>query len=210
MAFTNKAYTTVDDVKAAMSSTSTANDDLIQQFIGQAQAAIDEYLGFSFQTDGTTATPATRIYDGNAGRQLLVEPILTLVSVQTQGYNFATDPSTGAITRTTSTPVDITGACFLGPVGLDYGIIIERVNAEFPIGKRNIVVTGVFGKFATVPADIKRACTRLAIHYFKQMDASYQDKTAAGQYGQLVFQQDIPDDICKLLDQRKPRIFRVR
>ena len=209
MAFTNKAYTTVDDVKAAMDSTTTANDDLLQAFIGQAQAYIDEYLGFSFQTDGTAASPATRTYDGNGGEQLLIDRCLNLVSVKTQGYTISTQ-SDGSVIRTLNTARDISGDCFLGPMGLDAGFIVERQTGFFPLGKRNIVVTGVFGQSATIPADIKRAATRLAIHFMKQVDANYQNQVGGGQLGVPVFTQDIPSDVCAILDRRKPRIFRAR
>jgi hypothetical protein len=93
---------------------------------------------------------------------------------------------------------------------MDYGFILERVNATFTLGKRNIVVSGVWGKSSTIPADIKRACTRLAIHYFKQRDANYQEQTAEAQFGMMIFTQRMPKDVCDLLDQRRPRIFRMR
>lgn len=210
MSLTNKAYTTVDDVKTAMSLSSTTDDDFIQLLIGQAQQAIDEYLGFSFQTDGTVASPTTRVFDGNNAYQLLVDPMLSLTSVIVQPYQFATDPDTGAITRSLGTATDITGAVFLNPPNLGYGFILERVSAVFPVGKQNIRVAGVWGKSATIPADIKRACTRLTIHYYKQRDANYQDQTAEAQFGMMVFTQMMPKDICQILDQRKPRIFRSR
>lgn len=210
MALTNKAYTTVDDVKTAMSLSTSTDDDFIQHLIGQAQKAIDEYLGFSFQTDGTSASPTTRVFDGNGGYQLLIEPMITLVSVNVQPYAYSTDPDTGAVTRALGTATDITGAVFLNPPNLDYGFILERINAVFPLAKQNIRVAGVWGKYATVPADIKRACERLSIHYYKQRDASYQDTTAEAQFGVMVFSQMMPKDVCEILDQRRPRIFRTK
>jgi hypothetical protein len=210
MALTNKAYTTVDDVKTAMSLEISTDDDFIQHLIGQAQKAIDEYLGFAFQTDGTVASPTTKVFDGNGGYQLLIEPIITLSSVTVQTYGFSTDPDTGAITRSYGTATDITGAVFLNPPNLDYGFILERVNAVFPLAKQNIHVAGVWGKYAQVPNDIKRACERLTIHYYKQRDANYQDATAEAQFGMMVFQQAMPRDICEILELRRPRIFRTR
>lgn len=210
MALTNKAYTTVDDVKTAMSLSTSTDDDFIQQIIGQAQKQIDEYLGFNFQTEGTAAAPATRVFDGNGGYQLLIDPMLSLSSVKIRTYSYSTDPDTLDVTRTSSDGGDISGSIFLGPAGLDFGFILERVNNTFPLAKRNIVVSGVWGKFATVPADIKRACTRLAIHYYKQRDANYQNKTANEQMGMMVFTQSMPKDICEILDPHKPRIFRTR
>jgi hypothetical protein len=210
MAWTNKPYTSLDDVKAALTTTSTTNDDLLSQFIVQAQAAIDSYLGFSFQTDGTHASPATRTYDGNGREQMLIDRCLDLVQVETQTYSVSSDPDTGALTRTTNTPVDVTGDCVLGPVNMEAGFILERLTRYFPIGKRNIVVKGVFGKSATIPEDITRACTRLAIHYMKQVDANYQDKVGNDQFGRPMFKQQLPADVCQILDRYRPRVFVAR
>jgi hypothetical protein len=209
MTWTNKAYCSTDEVKAALDKTLTDQDDLIDALIPQAQAAIDAYLGFTWQTEGTAASPATRTYDGNGSTQLLIDRCLSLVQVKTQTYTLSTDGN-GTISRTADTPTDITEGCWLGPSNLEAGFILERINAYFPVGKRNIVVRGVWGKSATIPDDIKRACIRLTIHYVKQLDASYQDKTANGQYGALVFQQQIPPDVCALLDRHRPRIFSGR
>lgn len=206
MAWTNKGYCSSDDVKAALDKTGTDQDDLIDALIPQAQAVIDEYLGFSFQTDGTHSSPATRTYDGNGGTQLLIDRCLDLVQVQTQTYTLSQD-ALGAISRTSNAPQDITQGCWLGPANLEAGFILERINSYFPLGRRNIIVRGVFGKSSTIPADITRACTRLVIHYIKQLDASYQDKTASAQFGQLVFAQQIPSDVCAILDRRRPRVF---
>jgi hypothetical protein len=207
MALTNKAYCSVDQVKAAMDSTTTANDDLIQSFISQAQGVIDSYLGITFQTDGTVAAPTTRTFDGNGNQQILIDRLLTLSSVKTQTYNIATD-SGGSIVRTTNAPVDITGDCFLGPVGLPFGFIIDRENGTFPLGKRNVLVAGVYGYAALIPADIQRACIRIAIHFMKQLDANYQNTIGNNQFGLQLFNQDIPTDVCAILNKYRPRVFR--
>ena len=210
MALTNKAYTDLDSVKAALDTDTTTNDDLLSTFISQAQKVIDEYLGFNFQTEGTAASPVTRVFDGNGTYQLLVDPLLSVSSVNVQPYQYATDPDTGAITRSLATATDISGAVFLNPPNRDYGFLLERVNAVFPVGKQNIRVAGVWGKSATIPGDIKRAATRLTIHYMKQMDASYQNTTANEESGALTFTQNIPSDVRAILDKRRPRIFRLR
>jgi hypothetical protein len=178
MAQTNKAYCSVDAVKAAMDTNTTANDDLIATFVSQAQVFIDQYLGYTFQTDGTVATPTAKVYDGNGSQQILVDRMISLATVQLQGYVIATQPN-GSITRTSLPPVDVTGDCFLGPVGLPFGFLIERLNGSFELGKRNVIVSGVYGAFSTIPGDITRAATRLAIHYMKQLDANYQNTVGA-------------------------------
>ena len=209
MAFTKKPYCTLDDVRALLDkdSTATSQDDIIGKMIPQAQAAVDEYLGFSFQTDGTSGSPSQRVYDGNGRGKLLIDRCLDLVQVQTQTYTVGYDSGTNAYTRTANTPIDVTADCLLGPNNMEAGFILERLTGYFPLGKQNIVVKGQWGKSATIPDDIKRACARLVVHYVKQMDASYQDQVGDGTYGMLVFKQQFPPDICQLLDKHKPRVF---
>lgn len=197
MAFTKKPYCTLDDVKAIADRRSTTDDDLLTQLISRAQATIDAELGFSFQTDGTLAAPAERIFDGNGHTQLLVKPCLSLASVKVRSYSVVSNGS-GGLTRTQSDS-DITEDVFLAPTNVSPGFILERYTGDsFDLGRRNIVVTGVWG-YDTIPDTIKRATERLAVHYLAQRDARYQDVTGNDQYGQLVFKQQLPKDVCELV-----------
>jgi hypothetical protein len=135
--------------------------------------------------------------------------MLSLATVQLQGYVIATQPN-GSITRTSLPPVDVTGDCFLGPVGLPFGFLIERLNGSFELGKRNVIVSGVYGAFSTIPGDITRAATRLAIHYMKQLDANYQNTVGATGLGAPTFTQDAPSDVIAILERRRSRVFRSR
>lgn len=209
MAFTNKSYCSLDDVRQLLSTpdSDTTDDDTILAWIPQAQAVIDEYLGFSFQTDGTDAAPATRTYDGNGREKILIDRCLSLVSVTTTTFVITFDSAQNKYVRTASTPIDITADCDLGPTGLEAGFMLTRETGYFPLGKKNVTVTGTFGKFATIPGDIRRACARLTVHFLKQRDNAYQDQTGNSQFGQLTFRQQIPADVCQTLDQHKPKVF---
>lgn len=211
MAWTTNAYCTLDDVKTALDRRTNVDDTLITTFISQAQAWIDERLGYSFQTDGTEAAPATRVYNGNNHEQLLIDRCVEVVQVQLQTYTVTTDTTNNKLVRTANPPSDITADCELGPVNRSPGFILERLTGVFPLGRRNVVVSGIFG-IDTIPDDIKRACTRLAVHYLLQREAGYEDKvgsTEAG-YGVKTFKANagVPQDIEAAVDRRRRRFVR--
>lgn len=210
MSWTRKPYCSTDDVKALLSKRSTTDDDFIAAMIVDAQAWIDERLGFSFQTDGTSAVPASRLYDGNDHDQLLINHCVSFASVLVRTYLVTANPG-GGFTRT-FTSDDVTGDTLLGPQGRDPGFILSRLNGEFPLGRQNIEVQGVFG-YSSVPADISRACARLAAHYVLARDAGYEDKRAGGTaagYGSRTFKAtSIPEDIECAVDHHRRRVFRA-
>lgn len=208
MSWTQKAYCSVDDVKAALGDSSTNDDDLLTSLIAQAQAWIDERLGFSFQTDGTASAPATRTYNGNGKSQLLIDRCLQVTSVTMRSYSVT---NINGVLSKTYTDEDITADVVLGPANRTPGFILERLSPEyrFELGRRNILVSGVFG-IDMVPGDISRACVRLAVHFFLERESGYQDKvggTDAG-YGVKTFRTSIPDEVCDIVDRRRHRTFR--
>lgn len=192
MTATSKPYTDLDTVKTLLDTSTAGDDDLIDSLIPQAQAAIDSILGYSFQTDTTTLT-----FDGNSRTRIMIDKCLSLTKVELLSYSVVNNVRT--ITDTT----DITGYCVLSRTGL----ILERESGYFPLGRNNIRVTGTFGKYNDVPQDIQRAAARIVVHYIKQRDASYQDQTGSAQFGQLTFQQNLPTDVCQLLDRYRQRVF---
>lgn len=193
MTATNKPYTDLDTVKSLLDTTATTRDDLIESWITQAQAAVDSYLGFNFQTD-----TSAKLYDGNGRQKILVDKCLSLTQVEVLSYSVVSN------VRTITDTQDISGYCLLDRTG----IVLERVSGGyFPLGRNNIRVTGTFGRRALVPDDIQRATALLAVHYAKQQDSSYQDQTGDSQYGVLVFRQQMPKDVCEILDKYQRRYF---
>lgn len=209
MALTRKPYCTVDDAKALLDRRGTTDDDLISTLIVQAQAWIDERLGFSYQTDGTVAAPTEKVFNGNNHSQLRINRCSQVVKVLLRTYHVANDPVTGLYTRT-YTDQDITGDCLLGPQGRDPGFILERLTGLFPLGRQNIAVQAVWG-YSVIPDDIARACARLAGHYLLAREAGYEDKTAGSTeagYGIKSFRASaVPQDICDIVDRRRRRLF---
>lgn len=209
MALTRKPYCTVDDVKALLDRRGTTDDDLISTLIVQAQAWIDERLGFSYQTDGTAALPTEKVFNGNNYEQLRIDRCSQVVKVFLRSYHVATDPVTGLYTRT-STDEEVTADCLLGPLNRDPGFILERLTGYFPLGRQNIAVQAVWG-YTTVPNDIQRACARLAGHYLLARESGYEDKTAGSNdagYGVKSFRATVvPQDVCDIVDRRRRRLF---
>lgn len=210
MAFTRKPYCSLDQVKLGMDKQTDADDEFIRQQIALAQDAIDEYLGFSFQTDGTDAAPATRLYDGNNHSQMLIDRALSVSKVELLTYNVSTDPQTGAYIRSNGPTTDITGDVLLGPPNLSPGFLLTRLSEmSFPLGRQNIRVSGVFG-IDTIPGRVQKAATLLAIHYVNLRDATYGDTTSSTPFGQVTYRNAIPQSVRELLDPIHRRLFLTR
>lgn len=209
MAWTRKPYCSVDDVKALLDRRGDSDDDLITQLIGEAQAWVDARLGFPFQTEGTSAAPATRLFNGNNHEQLRIDRCVEVVRVLVRTTRVASAPSGGL--QRTSSDEDVTGDVLLAPAGRSPGFLLERLTGYFPLGRQNIVVEGVWG-LPNVPGDIARATARLAVHYLLARESGYEDKTAGSNeagYGIRTFRASaIPADVVEAVDRHRFRTFR--
>jgi hypothetical protein len=212
VAFTTNPYVGLGEVKLALGtpSTTTNDDAFLQDCINEAQSDIDEYLGYRFETDGTQGSPATRVYDGNDGEFLYIDDCQQVVQVIETTYNVLMGAQ-GAWTLGSTQTLDITADILLQPDNVTPGNRLTRISGlPFSPGKQNYVVKGVFG-YATVPANMVRACKRLAIHYYKQRSAGYSDKPADSQYGgTLKFSASMPPDVCEILDRMRHTYFFAR
>src|SRR5215472_10811762 len=56
----------------------TGDDAFISNLILEAQADIDREVGYMFQQDGTSGTPATRIYSGKGKEELWIDDLISL------------------------------------------------------------------------------------------------------------------------------------
>ncbi len=192
MAWTTQAYCTTADVKLLLDPNLGSTDDtFIGRLIVQAQADLDAEIGYSFQQDGTSGTPATRLYDGIGEDFLATDDIVSLFST-TSGAVFETAVnsflSSGGI-WISGTPVttDITADIILKPNNyLAYGMAARKLTRNsglaFVKGNQNYKVLGIFGQpiitgqtYPGVPEDLSRACMRLAIFYYKMRDTNYAD-----------------------------------
>jgi hypothetical protein len=196
MPWSTTTYCSRADVKAALDLTTTADDSWIDELIDEAQNLIDEELGYRHQT-----ITETRYYDGNGLDFLMVGDIQSFTNVTEGG-------------------VDITSRCYLGPynasdsqpyklvkTGTDVGG--NRFGSEFSEGRRNISVTGTFGR-STVPSWVKRITIRLVVHWYKMRDSNYADAMTSQGGNKLIYRKELPKDVREVLDFKARRGFRAR
>jgi hypothetical protein len=197
-------------VKNALNLTQTSDDAWIQaELIPEAQALIDEYIGHTYQTDGTTASPATRTYDGMNKERLIIDECQSftqVLEVQQVTYLGANQVwvQVGSITT------DITADCILGPYNRPVGhFLVRRSGIDFDWGTQNYTVKGVFGN-PTIPWDITRACVRLCVHWFKMRDTSYADTISETGGIHQHYHKDMPPDVVEILERHRRRHFLAR
>lgn len=214
MTYTNNPYCAVADVQSAlftptagvMPTLSAPDINFIQSLIDEAQSFIDEEIGHSYQSDGTAAAPATRLFDGNDMDKLWIGEFQSFSQVLEN--TVITELQGGVWIQVQSpTPLDITVDCVAGPYSAPNKLWIKRLSGlEFLHGIQNYTVKGVFG-VTTVPSDIKRACARLVAHWYRMRATNYAN--AVSTQGQVTqhYSHNIPDDVMAILDNHHRRYF---
>lgn len=200
MALTNNPYATVEQVKAALDLQGTDKDTLLTELIGEAQDLIDALIGYRHQT---TTVAATYQYDGNDAEQLWIDDIVSMTSVT----QVVRDALTGSITDT----VDLTTLVCLGPANTSPQYILEffQEGREFPRGKRNIEVTGVFGN-PTIDPRLTRATIRLVTQYWGMMSTYYTDMIADQGGLRQHYSKKLPDDVERIIGSFHQTLFLSR
>ncbi len=213
MAFTTNPYCTLAQVKSALDLQKTTQDTWIQELIEEAQGAVDRYIGYPFQTDGTSAAPAQRVYDGNDMEELFIDYCLSISQVKETTYNVVLG-SQGIYQLATTQTVDITSDVYLLPnnslaKNQPFYKLRRLSGYLFGAGHQNYVVSGIFG-YPSIPADISRATTRLAVHYYKMRDTNYADLLAEQGAVRQKYTKPMPDDVVEILERYKHRNFLCR
>jgi hypothetical protein len=206
MAFTNNPYCQLGDVKLALSLTTTKDDVWLQELIGEAQQVIDDYVGYSFQQD----TGGIRKYDGSGREKLIIDDCLSFTTVIETTFSPIIG-SGGFFVLGNPQTMDITADCVARPNNTVPFTALARLSGYvFAEGTQNYVVTGNFG-YASIPASITRACTRLTIHLYKMRSANYSDQVADSQFGKgIKFIPDMPQDVMDTLEKYRHHYFFVR
>lgn len=215
MAWTTTPYCTLSDVKVALDPVlGTTDDSFLSTLIIQAQADIDREIGYAFQTDGSVQTPAVRTYDGNNSQRLKIDDCLNVIQVTEK--NVTTYLSSQGIWMSgNAQPVDITADIIAKPNNdLPKSYLMRYSGIGFEEGVQNYTVYGVFGYpsdasqvYTGVPNDITRACTRLAIHYYKMRDTSYADMIQEQGGIRIRYSKVMPDDVVQIIERYKRRWF---
>ena len=205
MTYTTLPYATNQQVYNALglSPDSQSQDAswIADDLLPQAQAAIDQYVGYPFQSDGTIQAPTTRLFSGNDADVLIVDPLQSVSQVLEVSQDAYLNYGGGGVVQLSYQTVDITQDVEIGPDNLLPGFTLQRKSTlPFFFGRQNYQVSGVWG-YPAVPLPITRACVRLVIHWFKMRDANYSGMTGNKTYGaQSTTLADFPPDVCSLLD----------
>jgi hypothetical protein len=205
MAFSTTPYTTLADVKNAIRGLSSNEDDgFINLMIQRAQAVIDNYVGYPFQYDGTTGSPATRNFNGLGGLVLPIETFQSITQVQEVNQSVAIGYDGSVVF--TSTPSDITADCVGLPLNQSPQYMLQRISGlYFEEGLQNYTVKGVFG-YASVPLDVTLAATLLVAHYYGLRDTYYGNVLVQGNQT-IKYTQPIPAHVRELLDRYRMNYF---
>jgi hypothetical protein len=212
MAFTNNPYATVQNVKDALgyASTNTASDAWIGTLLLQAQATLDQEIGYKFQTDGTIASPVTRTYSGNNKVSLFINDTISFSKVEEIVTNSFLSGSGFLWFQTTPSIIDITADVLMGPDNESPFYVMYRMSGvPFMPGKQNYRVTGVFGQPA-IPPDINYCCTLIAVHNLKKRDTNYADVLVEASGSKQHFKKELTPDIVEIIELYKHRTFLSR
>lgn len=176
------AYTTVAKCRAVLKITSTADDDLIGDAIVEAQDAIDQWCGRTFEASADT----TRYFDSSAIRRniLTIDELAACTSVIVAGQTL--DPASYRLEERNKIPY--TSIRMLNGGSWNVGLDDE------------VAITGRWAYSVTAPATITRAATRLACYYYKMgTEAPMMDVVANPEMGTVTIAKGIPNDVRMLL-----------
>jgi hypothetical protein len=204
MAFTTNPYCVLADVKDMLDLSSNDDDVWLTSLIPQAQSFLDREIGYSFQTDGSVPSPATRVYSGQNHDVLVIDDLIQLVQVLELTSN-AYIGANGVWQSGTVQTYDITADCLLGPGNTIPAFTLQRTSSNpFYLGRQNYKVLGVFGQPA-IPGEITRACARLVSHWVKMRDTNYTDTIAEQGFVRMRFVKQIPADIAEIISAYRKR-----
>lgn len=209
MAYTTTPYATLQDVKDALGygPTNTVSDTWITKMLVMAQATLDQEIGYSFQTDGTIASPATRYYSGNGKPSLFVSEIVSLASATEIVQNSFLGSGGGLWFNSPPSMTDITADVMLGPDNESPSYMIYRISGfSFMAGRQNYKLTGVFG-IPRIPPDINYATTMIAVHNIKKRDTNYADALVEAAGSRQHYVKQLTPDIVEIIELYKHKTF---
>jgi hypothetical protein len=226
VAWTTQPYCMLSDVKALLDPNMGAQDDtFLSGLIIQAQSDLDSEIGYSFQQDGTVASPATRYYDGTGGYELWTDDIISLAStggvIETITVTYL-NPNFNAWVPGSTYTTDITADIILKPnnyasLGIPANKMVRNSGYHFAVGIQNYKVSGIFGRpilpnqtYPGVPNDLSRACMRLVVHYYKMRDAAYADMVQEQGSIRIHYTKDWPADVKRVVAKYQHTRFLTR
>lgn len=203
MAWTTNPYCALADVHNVLGLVSTANDTYLTTLILEAQAAIDKYIGRTFQTNTTT-----QVYDGTDLASMIIGDCVAGSVTQVLEMNYGIYYNGGGVgVSLASSPVDITADCVLGPNNWPVGYTLVRISgAPFVRGVQTYKVSATFGN-PTIPAPITRACARIVGHWFAMRNTAYADSIVDTANVRTKYTKQLPADVVEVLELYRRRSF---
>lgn len=183
-------YMTLDSLKAALRVTNTADDDILQRSIYEAQTFIESVTHRTFlpSTD-------TRYYRSDSIVHLDAPggsgPVLVL------GKDLLT---LGGLTNGDGTTIASTD-CWVEPRNqppYQYVRLKSSVSWLWDTDGE-ITVTGTWGYSTAVPDDVVQACKQMAGYYYKLKNSSVVDVIGSAETGQILVARGIPAGVSRIL-----------
>lgn len=207
MAWTTTPYCVLADVKTQLGIVDAAGNDtaFINSLIVQAQAFLDEKIGYTFQQD----VGGTRYYQGSDKGSMMINACQSFSSV-TESIPVTSIVGSSYIVGTPLV-TDITADCLLYPFNSSPGfkLIRQSFNPFCRYPGKTYTVVGTWG-YPSIPSEINRAAIRLAIHYYWMRQTAYADQLMENGSIKMRYTKKIPDDVQQLIDKKRKWAFRSR
>jgi hypothetical protein len=193
------AYTTLADLREYLgisNPSDTDDDDLLTQFIDDAQSFIENYCRRRFEV----SADSTHYYDPNLdvinGMLLFDDDLITITSLTIDSTLIAsTNYDLGPRNKSPKAWITLRSS---GGVSWTYSTDSEDA----------IEVVGKWGYSETPPDNIVYVCKRLAAYYYRKKDAQVFEDTTFAQAGTITVPEGFPKDILKVLDGYRRRTIR--
>lgn len=186
----SSSYATLDQLKAYIPgiTSSSTNDDLLEDCLARATAAIETFCGRKFKAESDTTRHFDAVRDV-CGTTLYVDEDLAQITSIVNGDGQTLSPSVY-----TTEPRN-RGPYFAIKIKLSSSALwMFQTDPEDAIS-----ITGRWAFSVTPPADIVQSCLRLAAFYYKLKDSQVFDVTADPQKGMVIIPKGIPQDVKLLL-----------
>lgn len=197
-------YCTTTEIKTELietlgSSTDTTYDTLLGTLITSASRLIDGYVGRWENYFYPSTDLETRYFDGN---NFGVLPIDEMVSISTLGVAElggvqSSDYVDWSDTDYFTEPYNNTALHL--PIRRIVADIENGSKSYFPARRKSVKITGIFGRSATPPDDVKQACKVQVLRYFMRSKSAYQDAGANPAMGQMFYVKELDPDVKMLL-----------